>query len=153
MASRSALGRGDHATLGGCAGLATVRGSRNSTQAMQTDEVHELMPQPLVKGNLVCWRNGDDEIGVVRVAEGGRVGILFDSGEKRIFPADTDALEHLVFAKGASVEIRTTGDRGVVADSGTMRGRYAYTIALANGEESHVLEESVREVRLPPQGA
>ena len=107
------------------------------------------MPQALVKGNLVCWRNGDDEIGVVRVVEGGRVGVLFDSGEKRIFPADTDALEHLVFAKDAVVEIRTTGDRGTVADSGTMHGRHAYTVALADGGQSHVLEDVVRP---PPQG-
>ena len=109
------------------------------------------MAQSLVKGNVVCWRNGDDEIGVVHVVEGGRVGVLFDSGEKQIFPADTDALEHLVFAKGAPVEIRTTGERGTVTDSGTMRGRYAYTVALASGEESHVLEDSVRLVP-PPQG-
>lgn len=119
---------------------------------MQADKVQELMAQPLVKGNLVCWRNGDDEIGVVHVVEGGRVGVLFDSGDKQIFPADTDALEHLVFAKGASVEIRSTGDRGTVTDSGTKGGRYAYTVVLASGGQSHVLEDSVRQV-LPPQGA
>ena len=134
-------------------GLATARGNRNSTQAMQTDEVHELMPQPLVKGNLVCWRNGDDEIGVVQVVEGGRVGVLFDSGEKRIFPADTDALEHLVVAKGTTVEIPATGDRGTVTDAGSMHGRYAYTVTLADGGESHLLEASVRPVRPPPQEA
>lgn len=111
---------------------------------MQADKVQEPMAHPLVKGNLVRWRNGDDEIGVVHVVEGGRVGVLFDSGNKQIFPADTDALEHLVFAKGTSVEIRTTGDRGTVTDSGTRGGRYAYTVALASDGQSHVLEDSVR---------
>ena len=102
---------------------------------------------PLVRGNLVRWRNGQSgNIGVVAdVPDGGRqVRVHFDTAEEMTFAWPTAALERVIFAAGTQVESTADHQVGVVTAASVSAGLIVYQVSLAGGTTKNVLETGLR---------
>ena len=102
-------------------------------------------------GSLVTWRSGQagNQLGVVvELLNGGRVlKVRFDGGEEMAFALPTEVLFRVNFPDGAKVSVKGDETTGMVTAHREIAGRFVYDVALPDGSNRSVPEDSLRPAR------